>query len=207
MLKSKIAIAIMMKDENSRIRVLADRLENADADKIFIFDDNSIDESIKTIIELGLLKDRFWEIMRFPKTAKLEGIDEKRNYMHHCLKDYDWVLHIDADELFDSFFLKNIKMVIKNAESALSFAFKRINMPNSENYPDYQVRLLRNDDKVQWKGATHEKPFYNDEKESLFDCTESIKSISDDGRIFCVKLEKFPIIHLPRRKDITRPWW
>lgn len=119
---------------------------------------------------------------------------EERNYAESRIPlGYEWVLHCDADERFDERFLKNMKLIIAKNLNVLAFRFPRNNYGLKLNWPDYQVRLLRRNMCV-WKRGLHEIPF----------------TVAEDrpvDEVSCETLDDYPIIHLPRRKEIKREWW
>ena len=197
-----IAVAILAHNEEKQIPRLIEMLKGADVDKIYFFDDNSDDNSIDIIYDISPSR---WYIVYVPD---YERFDTKKNYIHDKLKEFDWVLHIDADEKFDPFFLKNLRDIIQKAPKTLSLSLKRVNQPRGDNFPDYQTRLLKTDPDIEWRGEYHEKPFSKEKDKSLIDLALAHKgNVAEEGIYYCIILEEFPIIHLPRRTDIKRPWW
>jgi len=133
---------------------------------------------------------------------------EEKNYARSLIpKDCTWILWLDADERFDAGFLKNIKVHIKVTENAdtpaVCFRFARVNLPDGKNYPDYQVRLFRNSHDIEWIGETHEVPYLKTLNIPLDQADYGIR----DQRLGVVTVNKYPILHLPRRTDVRRKWW
>ena len=108
-------------------------------------------------------------------------------------KDYEWVLFADADERWDDRFLMDIGGVIVNHDT-LSFRFPRLNLPDLKDFPDYQVRLLKNNGEMEWRGDPHDIVYHKGENKPV-------------DQVSVTTLLQYPIIHLPRRKDIRREWW
>lgn len=202
----KVAIAILVQNEEEQIPRILKMIEGTDADDIVFFDDYSTDKTVAKIPIGGKISvfSNIW-----PKTE--QSFSVKKNIIHVNIQTYrksDWVLHIDADEIFDSFFLKNIKIVIEKLPKTISIIFKRINQPIGSNYPDYQTRLLRITPDIVWRGEYHEKPFSTTENRSLLDIALDYKgNVNKEGITYGVLLNEFTIIHLPRRTDIKRSWW
>jgi len=121
---------------------------------------------------------------------------DERNYAEdHIPIGYEWILHADADEIFDQEFLKNLKSILSLADPIIdAYRFPRINEPDRKDWPDYQVRLLRRGRTI-WMGDLHEVPNH----------PEKYKPIDQVGAI--ITLEKYPIIHATRREDQKRAWW
>lgn len=87
----------------------------------------------------------------------------------------DWIVQIDADELLDESFVQYMHSVIALNSSVEVFSIARINTVDgltSEhikrwgwnldsngwvNFPDYQMRILKNIDRIQWVNKVHEK--------------------------------------------------
>lgn len=202
-----VAIAIMVKNEEKRIKTLLDSLYGTDADKIYFFGDYSSDKTIEIIEDIRVRTEiHSTPISVFKNISSKEaGFGQKKNTIHKMLRVYDWVLHIDADEKFDRHFIENIKLILSTYPSTLSFAFPRVNLPDAKNYPDCQVRLLRVNS-TRWEGEIHEKA-YDLRGEPLFDRGQSIQKISENGLYYCIVLDRIPIIHYERRTDIKRSWW
>ena len=209
-----VAIAILVQDEEQQISRIMNMVKDTDADYVIFFDDHSTDITRSKIREVTEKRIRtggkiFLSGNRWEKTEK--RFDVKKNIIHECLEEdlkIDWVLHIDADEVLDPFFVNNMKTVIANAPKSMSLSLKRINLPNSNNYPDYQTRLLRLDPDIEWRGEYHEKPYSKTENRPLVDLALDYKgNVNKEGIYYCIILEQFPIIHLPRRTDLKRQWW
>jgi len=135
---------------------------------------------------------------------------EERNYAQTLIpKDCGYILWVDADERFDVGFLRKMKKVIETAEKTdqpplICARFSRVNLPDGKDWPDYQVRLTKNTDDIEWRGDVHEIPYLKSEGIPL-DQTNDPKR---GDRQFTVLIgDGYPIIHLPRRKDLKRSWW
>lgn len=104
---------------------------------------------------------------------EIEYPSDRRNRMHE-LATYDWCLHIDADELFESWFLERMKIMIHRDIDRDIFYIGRYNLPFGKNWPDRQPRLL-NKNVVGWYRKIHEivcligeeKPYDQDYSERI----------------------------------------
>ena len=96
----------------------------------------------------------------------------KNNLNAMCTKDY--IYQIDADEMLDAYVLKLIPQVLEMNNVEL-LAVPRINTVEGLtqahiqkwgwnvndkgwiNFPDYQTRVYKNDPRIRWHGAVHER--------------------------------------------------
>lgn len=83
------------------------------------------------------------------------GADERRNKMQ-SLASNNWVLHIDADELFDISFMVDLTAIIKQKDRMIGY-LPRFNLPFGKRYPDFQPRIL-DKTKIEWHRKLHEVP-------------------------------------------------
>lgn len=98
---------------------------------------------------------------------------EWKNYLS-SLCSGDYIFNIDADEIPHTTIIESIPEILKTNSNIDAFAIARVNTVdgltedyiakwgwrvNSEgwvNWPDYQWRIYRNNDKVRWKNQVHE---------------------------------------------------
>jgi len=140
---------------------------------------------------------------------KSKNIGDVKNAAWNKLpKDIDWVMFLDADEKFDGGFLERMKIQISEAEKkgVKMFRFPRVNLPDGKNWPDYQVRLVKNDPNFRWHGEVHEIMMYKIMRgdEEFYIKADQLDVDTDIG-VSTVLIA--PIVHLERRKDIRRNWW
>jgi len=128
------------------------------------------------------------------------GMAEKRNYaMRLAPKWCGWILFCDADERFDYGWLSKLKRLPEQGVNC--FRFPRLNLPNPGfSYPDWQVRFFRNDIDFEWRNEGHP-----DLGNDLLYSKKEDKRLDQLPRV--TTLDSYPILHLPRRNDIRRPWW
>lgn len=131
---------------------------------------------------------------------------EEKNYARTLVpKDCGWILCCDADERFDKGFLRNIKENLEYAEKydQVCFRFPRVNLPDGKDWPDYQVRLMRNSGDIEWRGKVHEVPYFKPEDVPL----DKLDQEERGRRLGVSTADRYPILHLPRREDERREWW
>ena len=136
---------------------------------------------------------------RVVKHESSGDFSDERNYAETLLPDdIDWVLHCDTDERFHDRLLPEIDTVIEGVvekyPETMAFRFPRANLPKAENYPDYQVRLLKRGSGYKWSYPVHSVP--------------TVDGVNVDTMPKkCMTMLDLPIWHLPRRTDLERPWW
>ena len=96
---------------------------------------------------------------------------QKNSVIENCKGDY--IFHLDADEYPHEILLSQIKLILEMNESDLIWIPRvntvegitdehcakwgwRINDKGWVNYPDYQARIFRRDDKIRWRKPVHE---------------------------------------------------
>lgn len=178
-----IAAIVLTLDEEDRVKDCLKRLKPY-VDYILVLDGGSKDETVRIAKSYA----DYVEIKPLVDNAS------SRNYTLKILPEgFEWVLFADADEQWDTAFLRTIKDVA-NSHDVLAYRFPRKNMPTLENFPDYQVRLLRNNGSIEWRGSPHDVPWHKEENKPV-------------DQISVATLLEYPMIHLPRRGDIRRRWW
>lgn len=97
----------------------------------------------------------------------------KNNLKSNCTGD--WIVQIDADELLDDSFVQYMHSVLELNSNVEVFSIARVNTVDGltsdhvkkwgwnvdskgrVNFPDYQMRILKNIDRIQWVNKVHEK--------------------------------------------------
>lgn len=185
----RVAAIVLTLNESDRITGCLQSLK-PNVDYIIVVDGGSTDD---TVSKASIYADRV------VKRKPYKDWSEERNYADTLVPDdIDWVLHIDADELLHERLLPEIRAVItgvmdKNPD-VIAFRFPRANLPKAEKYPDYQVRLLKRGSGYTWSYPIHSVP-----------TVDGVNVDSISGK--CMTMLDLPMWHLPRRTDLTRPWW
>jgi len=120
--------------------------------------------------------------------------------------DCDWVLWADPDEKWDWDFLNNIKNKVLEAgkSGVYAFRFPRVNLPDCKDWPDYQLRFVKNDpSKFEWRGNVDEVLWWKTQNVPLDQADrEDLKE-----RLGVGEASDHPIVHLKRLEDKRRKWW
>ncbi|MBA7710914.1 hypothetical protein ES703_119864 [subsurface metagenome] len=194
----KIAAIILTKNERARIFDCLMHLRPY-VDYILVLDGKSTDgtaELADTVAETVISRDFSGSFA-----------DEKNYARTQVPPDHSWILWVDADERFDRGFLETMHERIALGEDleipVFGFRFPRVNLPDSKDWPDYQLRLIKNSRDIGWRGAVHEIPVYIPEDIPLdqMDQKERQKGFGISTQ------DDFSILHLPRRTDEKRSWW
>jgi len=180
----KVSAVILTLEEEPRIEECLKQLR-PHIDYILVLDGESTDRTVE-------IAKRYADAVKIKKPSG--NIAKDKNYAWSLVpKEFEWTLFVDADERWDQAFLRNMKTMMEN-HNVLSFRFPRINLPTAINYPDYQVRLLKNDGSIEWRRPVHEIPYHKPSNKPV-------------DQVSTLTLLEYPIIHLPRRKDLKRRWW
>jgi glycosyltransferase involved in cell wall biosynthesis len=134
-----------------------------------------------------------------PSELTPKGMAERKNYAWRLVPKWcRWVLFLDADERFDPYWLSQVKKAEDPPVDCLRFP--RLNLPHPEDtYPDYQVRYVRNESDFEWRngeGLPWHEVLYSRSAGRRLDQLDRV-----------VTMDYCPILHLPRRADVRRPWW
>jgi len=191
----KVAAIVLTKDEEARIEECLKHLRPY-IDFVLVLDGESTDKTVEIAKKYA---DRV-EVRPFSGSFAKE-----KNYARTLVpEDCSWILWVDADERFDT----GLFHIIKNHPDLIEklngcWRFPRCNLPGGKDWPDYQVRLMRNDGDIEWRGETHEVPYLKSENVPIDQLDRE-----DRGKRFSViTADGYPIIHMPRREDERRAWW
>ena len=165
----KISYAILKHNEGEYIdKLLTFLVENIrEEDEIVVVDDYSEDK--KTVKVLEKFKK---DISLYQR--KFDGDATQKNYLNtKCTGDY--ILQLDADELFKKEFVKLLPSILESNKEIELFYVPRINTVKGltqdhidkwrwnvnekgwVNFPDFQMRLFKNNPKIKWEGLLHSK--------------------------------------------------
>ena len=165
----KISYAILTHNEGDYIEKLLSFLvkNKREGDEIVVVDDYSDDK--KTIKTLNKYKN---DISLYQR--KFDGDATQKNYLNtKCSGDY--ILQLDADELFKDEFIKLLPSILDSNKEIELFYIPRINTVEGLtqkhidkwkwnvnekgwiNFPDYQMRLFKNKPEIKWEGLLHSK--------------------------------------------------
>lgn len=169
----KLSYGILVCNELEEIRHLVSKIDeflDEEDEIIVVADSDSVTDEVADFLiaqeQSGLLK--------FHLNSLNKDFAQQKNFlMDKCNGDY--IINIDADEIPNDVFFLNIKdILLENKESQI-IAVPRVNIVNGitedyikqmrwtvnsqgwVNYPDYQLRVIKNDSNLKWEGKVHEK--------------------------------------------------
>ena len=153
-----LSVAMIVKDEEEILESCLEWvcLKLGDELQVVVVDGGSTDNTLE-ICRLGSTWFRDFDLIQNPMP---DSFAEQRNLaLANC--EGDWVLQIDADETYNSHLLKNICEMC-NQDKIDAWAFPTFHLHRDENhyyaeaYPDYHIRLFRNDPLIRYEGEVHE---------------------------------------------------
>ena len=167
----KISYAITVCNEFEEIQKLIPfLLENKrEEDEIVIQQDNTnLDGAVYTYLAGQKLKDNI-KFIQFPLNKDFSQF--KNNLTDNCTGDY--IFQIDADEIPTTYMLDMIPEVLKHNDVDVLKVPRintvrgltqehvhewnwNINNQGWVNFPDFQWRVYKNDNKIKWKNPVHE---------------------------------------------------
>ena len=111
------------------------------------------------------------KVIEFPLNGHFSNF--KNNLKEHCTGD--WIFQIDADELPHESLITNLKSLLKINPTTEMFLVPRVNTVEGltqthinqwrwninekgwVNWPDYQTRIIQNNQKIKWQNKVHEQ--------------------------------------------------
>jgi len=185
----KIAAVIMTLNEEHNIEGCITTLRPF-VDYILVVDGGSTDHTV--LLAEGIAD----KVITHKSKTDVWVESYERNYAWRQLPDeYEWTLWVDADETFHFNFLPIMRNLIKTNRDAKSYRFPRANLPTAPDYPDYQIRFVKNHIGLRWANRLH----------STIVTSSDVLVSKISG--FCMTMLDLPIWHKPRRTDLVRPWW
>lgn len=149
--KSNISTIILTFNEEKNIEACLESVKWAD--EVIVIDSESTDNTIEIVKKFT---DKIY-VYKFK-----DDFAEQRNFALNKTTN-DWVLFLDADETLPSGTEKNIQKIISEF-NVDGFWFPRRNYINDSVYlkhglfyPDWQLRLLKNQKGLKFKGKIHEQ--------------------------------------------------
>ena len=169
-----ISYAVTVCNEIQEIAVLIDNLKEKlkGEDEIVIqYEEDSVTEEVTSYLNImkNMHKDTI-KVIGFPLNKDFASY--KNNLKSHCKGDY--IFQIDADEVPHEYLVENIHEILSSNEVDLIYIPRvntvqglttehiqkwgwQVNERGWVNWPDYQTRIYKNTDEIQWMNKVHER--------------------------------------------------
>lgn len=140
-------------------------------DEIIIqFDSEKVTDEVRSLGELYSQRIPNLKIVEFPLNNDFASF--KNNLKTYCTKE--WIFNIDADEMPSAFLLENLHNILRDNNDLDVLIVPRWNIVDGIteshvkrwrwkldnmgriNWPDWQMRIYRKSEKINWKNKVHE---------------------------------------------------
>ena len=169
----KISYAITVCNELKEITELTNFLQSRieDEDEIIIqYDTNGVTKEVSDFLTIFSEINKQTKIVSFPLNKDFATF--KNNLKKNCSGDY--IFQIDADEIPTEYLMQNLKTILESNNVDIVFVPRvntvnglteahiqgwgwRVNEKGWVNFPDYQTRIYKNTNDVEWFGKVHER--------------------------------------------------
>ena len=169
-----ISYTITVHNEAEELNLLLGYLISniSDEDEIIIQSDSEkVTEEVEDVVANYI--DKFTKLVyvKFPLNNNFS--DFKNNIKKHCSQK--WIFNIDADEVPSDFLIQNLHSILNDNDNVEMITVPRWNLVEGItnehikkwgwkfddqeriNWPDYQTRIYRNSDNINWKNKVHER--------------------------------------------------
>lgn len=166
-----ISYAILVSDENEEFNKLIThlvRIKDSEDEIVVVVDSSKTNDSIKTI-----LSNNQSNVTHYMRPLNNDFSAQKNFLFERCTNEF--IVNLDADEFVDEIFIQNIKEIIKSNPEIDSYWVPRWNEVtgitnehitmwgwkldayNRINWPDLQMRVVKNSPDIKWTGIVHEQ--------------------------------------------------
>jgi glycosyltransferase involved in cell wall biosynthesis len=169
----KISYAITVCNELKEITELTNFLQSRieEEDEIIIqYDTNGVTKEVSDFLTIFGEINKQTKIVSFPLNKDFATF--KNNLKKNCSGDY--IFQIDADETPTEYLMQNLKTILESNNVDIVFVPRvntvnglteahiqgwgwRVNEKGWVNFPDYQTRIYKNTNDVEWFGKVHER--------------------------------------------------
>ena len=169
----KISYAITVCNELKEITELTNFLQSRieEEDEIIIqYDTNGVTKEVSDFLTIFSEINKQTKIVSFPLNKDFATF--KNNLKKNCSGDY--IFQIDADEIPTEYLMQNLKTILESNNVDIVFVPRvntvnglteahiqgwgwRVNEKGWVNFPDYQTRIYKNTNDVEWFGKVHER--------------------------------------------------
>jgi glycosyltransferase involved in cell wall biosynthesis len=169
-----ISYTITVHNEAEELNLLLSYLISniSDEDEIVIQSDSDrVTEEVEDVVANYIDKVSNLVYVKFPLNDNFS--DFKNNLKKYCSRK--WIFNIDADEVPSDFLIQNLHLILNDNDNVEMILVPRWNIvegitdehikkwgwkfdeQHRINWPDYQTRIYRNADNINWKNKVHER--------------------------------------------------
>lgn len=167
----KISYAITVCNEDKELENLINHISplmRSEDEIVIVYDQNRVTEEVHQVLN------KHKEQIEFYPFDFQQNFLENKNYLGtKCTGDY--IFQIDADEIPHENLIQSLAPILMENSNVDVFLLPRVNLVEGltkehiqkwgwkvnekgwVNWPDYQMRLYRNDPAIKWEGKVHEK--------------------------------------------------
>ncbi|MGH9186394.1 MAG: glycosyltransferase [Acidimicrobiales bacterium] len=146
--RGSIGVVVLARNCEQRVARAIDSVSGL-ADKVLVLDDLSTDRTAEVSAAAGA------EVLR---SALSRDFARQRNVGNEYFRDYDWVLHVDSDEVVDPALAELLQGLAHGAESD-AVILPHLNLFGSERpnpFPTQECRMMR--PRLHWRFPVLERP-------------------------------------------------
>ncbi len=169
----KLSFAVTVSTELKEVTKLLELLSKKpnDTEIVVQFDSSNTTTEVIEFLNTSLIDGKIDKLVSFPLNGDFANF--KNHLNQNCVGEF--IYQLDADELVDEKFLKQLPKVLSSNEDIDMFFVPRINTVNGltqahiqkwgwnvnekgwVNFPDVQTRLYKNKQSIFWAGKVHER--------------------------------------------------
>ena len=164
-----ITVCNELKEITELTNFLQSRIEEED-EIIIQYDTNGVTKEVSDFLTIFGEINKQTKIVSFPLNKDFASF--KNNLKKNCNGDY--IFQIDADEIPTEYLMQNLKTILESNNVDIVFVPRvntvnglteahiqgwgwRVNEKGWVNFPDYQTRIYKNTNDVEWFGKVHER--------------------------------------------------
>ena len=173
----KISYATLVHNERQEIERLLNHLiknKKTEDEIVIMFDSENVTKEVRDYVENFILIHKKDHYICLCSHSLNKNFGEHKTYLSRRCSG-DWIFLIDADEYPDEYLMQSIPYVIDQNPNVEAYWVPRINLVDGItgqhmamwgwnandrgwiNYPDYQMRLYKNDPNIKWEKPVHEQ--------------------------------------------------
>lgn len=164
-----VTVSTELKEVTKLLELLSKKPKNTEI--VVQFDSSNTTTDVIEFLNTSLIDGKIDKLVSFPLNGDFANF--KNHLNQNCIGEF--IYQLDADELIDEKFLKQLPKVLNSNEDIDMFFVPRINTVNGlteahiqkwgwnvnekgwVNFPDVQTRIYKNKQSIFWAGKVHER--------------------------------------------------